>query len=500
MAGGVKLSRGRRRTRARAATKPAARPKSADGPEQKVYAPPKIPTHKQDVPESLYVVKRKRDPSPESFLTDDSERRDAMEVSRARRETNRAVAAAASPSASKSYSYNGRTPRSSYNEISPRSSYNEMSHRTFAGSSRASHRHASNEGSSYHGDINRPSPSHRKKLNKWYQTRFPIFSKSEESGGSESLTQLDSMATDLDTMATDLDTIIDTIEPGTIPPATEKAIADMDQDYLQTKQSVAYCAILITSIQLLILMMQLFVCSMAPFDVNSFIGPYPDAFSDWGGKNAYLMLYENQWWRLVTSSLLHIGVLHLLANAFCQLDAVALFEREWGSFRWLVVYLISSVGGTICSSLFDPDTIAVGSSAALMGMYGAKLAQVASLTCFEVKNFKVDEIVQLDQLSSVLCGLTLVSLLSCFSYIDWSAHMGGLLCGFLSGIVLFSNSIRSCCSWFFWVTFALFGLIAALTVAFYLFITEGDPDEDIGDACEYFRSMFPENYECNCFL
>ena len=134
-----------------------------------------------------------------------------------------------------------------------------------------------------------------------------------------------------------------------------------------------------------------------------------------------------------------------------------------------------------------------------MGMYGAKLAQVVTVSIFDLSHAKYDDVVRMDQLSSVLCGMTLVFLLTAFSYIDWSGHMGAILCGFLSGIVLFSNPMASCCSWFFWVTFALLGLIAALGAVIYFFITEVEPDEDIADACEYFRSFFPEDYDCNCF-
>jgi len=271
-----------------------------------------------------------------------------------------------------------------------------------------------------------------------------------------------------------------------------------DKEYLRTKQSVAVFSILLTSIQLLVLMMQLTICGLAPWDVNGFVGPYPDAFSEWGGKNAYLILKENEWWRLGTSSLLHVGLLHLVVNAFCQLEAVALFEREWGSFRWLLIYLISSAGSTMYSCFFDPDTIAVSSSGALLGMYGAKLAQVITVSSFELNSQKYDRMLRMEQLSSVLIGMTVLFLLSAFTYIDWSGHLGGITCGFFTGIIFFSNAISSCCAWFFWVLFSFLGLVASLGAVSYFFVTTSDPDADIGDACEYFRGLFPEDYDCGC--
>jgi hypothetical protein len=49
------------------------------------------------------------------------------------------------------------------------------------------------------------------------------------------------------------------------------------------------------------------------------------------------------------------------------------------------------------SSVFDPDTIAVGSSGALMGMYAAKLSQVMSRTFFDVH--KIQETMLFDSIN-----------------------------------------------------------------------------------------------------
>jgi membrane associated rhomboid family serine protease len=271
-----------------------------------------------------------------------------------------------------------------------------------------------------------------------------------------------------------------------------------EDDGAHTLQDTAYLSIMVTTFQLLILVIQIAMCGLAPLDINPMIGPYPDAFSEWGGKNSYLMLVDNEWWRLVSPIFLHVGVLHLLANAFCQLEAVALFEREWGSARWLVVYILSGMGGVAYSSVFDANTIAVGSSGALMGMYAAKLSQVMSHTFFEVSQAHRDFVIRLDQLSGVLCGLTLVSLLSSFTYIDWSGHMGGLVTGFFTGMLLFSWPIESCCMRFLWMFLGFAGLVGSLTAIFYVLYQHIHPEEELGDACQYFRNLYPENYECEC--
>lgn len=311
---------------------------------------------------------------------------------------------------------------------------------------------------------------------KWYQKGIPILSKSESG------TVLSG------------ETMLSAPEKQNIA----RALMGSEDEYLKTKQDLAYCTIVLSSIQLLILIMQLSMCGVAPLDINMMIGPYPDAFSQWGGKNPYKMLIANEWWRMITPAFLHVGVLHLGANVFCQLNAVAMFEREWGWLTWIFIYIISTIGCSAFSNFFDQDTIAVGSSGSLMGLYAAKLAQVVTFSLFETTKVDVDDLIRLDQLSSVLCGLTMVSLLGSFTYIDWSGNMGGLLCGFLAGMVVFSRYLDGCCAKFWWAAIGLLGLGASVGTVMYFFVEEAKPEEDLDDVCEYFRSFYPEGYECGC--
>lgn len=152
-------------------------------------------------------------------------------------------------------------------------------------------------------------------------------------------------------------------------------------DYFRVKQSFGYCAIVITAIQLLVIMLQLTLCGVAPLDVNYMVGPYPDAFSEWGGKNAYLIIAQSQIFRYVSPAFLNVGILHLLLNSYVQLETCAFFEREWGSIRWLALYILSEVGCVAVSCVMNPDTLAVGSSGAIMGIFGAKVsAECGGLT------------------------------------------------------------------------------------------------------------------------
>ncbi|EEC49807.1 predicted protein, partial [Phaeodactylum tricornutum CCAP 1055/1] len=139
-----------------------------------------------------------------------------------------------------------------------------------------------------------------------------------------------------------------------------------------------------------------------------------------------------QWWRLLTPILLHAGVIHLLCNVAVQIEAGAFFEQEWGSFRWLVVYLASAVGSSILSIIVMPNAVSVGSSGALMGLFGAKLAEVTLRVCdrADTEQQRVAHQVRKEQCTAVTCSVLLVMLFSFIPYVDWAAHLGGLVAGF----------------------------------------------------------------------
>lgn len=271
-----------------------------------------------------------------------------------------------------------------------------------------------------------------------------------------------------------------------------------DNRYIVYKQKVAGMSIFVSALQLALLFIQLILCGVASLDVNPMIGPFPDAFSEWGGKNAYLLLDGHQYFRLVTPIFLHVGVIHMLVNAFCQLETCAIFEREWGSTKWIIAYLVSGTGAVATSCVVSPDEIGVSSSGALMGLFGAKVAQLVTYTSFELHNKSYMFYVGLDQMGGVLCSAAVIFLLSLVTYIDISGHVGGFLSGYLVGIILFCKAIASTCTRLCWALVGLTGLIGGSFGLGYLLYVETYPDNELGDACQYFRNLYPEGYDCEC--
>lgn len=202
-------------------------------------------------------------------------------------------------------------------------------------------------------------------------------------------------------------------DDGTVP--TQKS--DETEVYV-VKQKWGYCSYAFSVGQVLVLIIMMTGCGVAPMKINPMIGPYPDALSYWGGKNAVNIIDDGEWYRLITPIMLHAGVIHLLCNVAVQVETGAFFEREWGSARWLIVYIASAIGSSALSVIKMPGAISVGSSGAVMGLFGAKLAEVIVRFADRDKTTqgRIAHQVRKEQCAGVTCSVVVVMLFSFIPY------------------------------------------------------------------------------------
>lgn len=277
---------------------------------------------------------------------------------------------------------------------------------------------------------------------------------------------------------------------------------DDDEEVYIVRQQYGYFSILFSIAQTIILGLMMWQCGVAPMNLNPMVGPYPDALSEWGGKNSVLIIDDNEYYRLLSPILLHAGVIHLLGNVAVQLETGVFFEREWGSIRWLIIYLGSAIGSTILSVIAMPAAVSVGSSGAVMGLFGAKLAEVM-LRCCEnqiTKQDKVAATVRREQCCVVTFSVIIVMAFSFIPFIDWAAHLGGLIAGFLIGLVMFSFAVQGCYGvwkiiWLLLGAAAVFAFFSA-TLA-YMYSGNIESIDELRDVCGYYQENF-DDYQCNC--
>ena len=130
-----------------------------------------------------------------------------------------------------------------------------------------------------------------------------------------------------------------------------------------------------------------------------------------------------EYYRLITATFLHAGVVHLLLNMFALAALGPQLETALGRLRFVALYLLSALGGSVTAFLLAPAvTLSVGASGAIFGLFGAYYVVVRRLG---------------GSTGSIL-GLLAVNLVITFTlpFIDWRAHLGGLVTGAAIAVVL----------------------------------------------------------------
>jgi rhomboid protease GluP len=151
---------------------------------------------------------------------------------------------------------------------------------------------------------------------------------------------------------------------------------------------------------------------------------------EWG-SNLGTRTIGGEWYRLLTSTALHFGVIHLLLNMYVLFSAGRIVERMFGPGRFLFIYLAAGVAGSLVSITWDPWRNSAGASGAIFGVYGALAAFLL------VQRGRVPVHV-LRNLATSAAVFTLYSLANGMAHagIDNAAHVGGLVGGFLVALPL----------------------------------------------------------------
>lgn len=150
----------------------------------------------------------------------------------------------------------------------------------------------------------------------------------------------------------------------------------------------------------------------------------------WGGN--HLPATVHQPWRLAAATFLHGGVLHLAFNMWALWDTGRLAERFYGNLQLALIYAVAGLAGSIASLFFAARTgVSVGASGAIFGVVGCLLAAIFT------KAHKLPAALVASMRSSMLLFVG-YSLFMGFvvGFIDNAAHIGGLVAGFLMGMVL----------------------------------------------------------------
>jgi rhomboid protease GluP len=135
--------------------------------------------------------------------------------------------------------------------------------------------------------------------------------------------------------------------------------------------------------------------------------------------------------RLITSTFVHGGVMHLLNNMYGLVIAGTFLGTLMPNWRLIACYLIAGLGGSITGAVLHPSTISVGASGAILGLWGVLIALALSGDARVIKLGRKALLIN----GLIFAGLT-IFLGSLTPGIDNAAHAGGLTTGFLLGAAI----------------------------------------------------------------
>ncbi len=140
------------------------------------------------------------------------------------------------------------------------------------------------------------------------------------------------------------------------------------------------------------------------------------------GAKVNLLVAQGQVWRLFTAMFIHIGIIHLLFNLYALNILGPLVEGFFGYRRFLLIYILGGLWGSVGSFAFS-DALSAGASGAIFALVGA--ATVYFLQYRENFGARGKAIVQN---MFVVIGINLVFGLSMPGIDNWG-HIGGLIGG-----------------------------------------------------------------------
>ena len=167
------------------------------------------------------------------------------------------------------------------------------------------------------------------------------------------------------------------------------------------------------------------------------------------GANSPVLILNGEWWRLLTATFVHIGIIHIATNMWCLWNLGLLGEPLLGPMGMVAVYVLTGVAGNLVSVGWDvgiaiwtrsPQDLAgavgAGASGAVFGLAGILIVLLSNkrlpIPWSELKRLRTS-VVRFAGLNLVIGASTILPVLGSVVRIDNSAHLGGFLYGLALG-------------------------------------------------------------------
>ncbi|MFT9597004.1 rhomboid family intramembrane serine protease [Mesobacillus sp.] len=145
------------------------------------------------------------------------------------------------------------------------------------------------------------------------------------------------------------------------------------------------------------------------------------------GVNLYIV--NGDYWRLVTPIFMHAGFAHMLFNSFSLVLFAPALEQLLGKTKFILLYLFTGIAANIATLILEPLTYThVGSSGAIFGLFG-----------FYISIIMFRKAMMSRENSQTIMTIAIIAVIMTFvqSNINITAHIFGMLAGFLTGAATF---------------------------------------------------------------
>jgi membrane associated rhomboid family serine protease len=134
--------------------------------------------------------------------------------------------------------------------------------------------------------------------------------------------------------------------------------------------------------------------------------------------------FNQEYYRLITYSFLHAGILHIGLNLYFLYYIGRILEPAIGKTKFVSIYFASALAGAFGALLITPNSPTVGASGAIFGLLGAA--------------FITQHLRGLDPMRSGIGALIVINLVLSFliTGISIGGHIGGLVGGLAAGFMV----------------------------------------------------------------
>ena len=161
----------------------------------------------------------------------------------------------------------------------------------------------------------------------------------------------------------------------------------------------------------------------------------PSRLLDYGAVWGYSVFMQDEWWRLLTSMLMHADFFHLIGNLVVLVVIISLSGQLFQGWRGLLVFVVTGFVAAICCALYT-DYVTVGASGAILGMLGYGI----SVTAY--RQISITGTLSKALYIQIGVAVAYVLLTSFGDDVSVVSHVSGVVAGTIMGLISAYRSTR----------------------------------------------------------